>query len=174
MLNGGIPPVVSVSDNEDVAEDDSSIEQVDPMIVTVDFSGESGEYGRDSYKTVELTSAKLKITFANGTSESKTFNLTTEVSSPDNIKFTIPMLNPKIGTYDLTVQAQDQAGNVRIDGTGTTAQDLKVSVEGDCAQPGGHRAGARLEPCIPALPAGQPGHQLGDSCEPPGEHRHDL
>ena len=97
------------------------------MIVTVDFSGESGEYGRDSYKTVELTLAKLKITFSNGTSETKTFNLTTEVSSPDNIKFTIPMLNPKIGTYDLTVQAQDQAGNVRTDGTGTTAEDLKVT-----------------------------------------------
>ena len=127
QLNGGIPPVVSVSDNEDVGNDDSAIEQVDPMIVTVDFSGESGEYGRDSYKTVELTLAKLKITFSNGTSETKTFNLTTEVSSPDNIKFTIPMLNPKIGTYDLTVQAQDQAGNVRIDGTGTTAQDLKVT-----------------------------------------------
>ena len=75
----------------------------------------------------KLTLAKLKITFANGTSETKTFNRTTEVSSPDDIKFTIPMLNPKIGTYDLTVTAQDQAGNVRTDGTGTTAEELKAS-----------------------------------------------
>ena len=103
------------------------VEQVDPMIVTVDFSGESGEYNRDSYKTVELTSAKLKITFSNGTSERKTYNLTTEVSSPDSIKFTIPMLNPKIGKYELTVTAVDQAGNVRRDGTGTTVDEMKVT-----------------------------------------------
>ena len=39
------------------------------MIVTVDFSrGRQGpkEYQRDSYRTVELTSAKLKITFDDG------------------------------------------------------------------------------------------------------------
>ena len=33
------------------------------MIVTVDFSQEGKEYSRDSYRTVELTSAKLKVTF---------------------------------------------------------------------------------------------------------------
>ena len=115
QLNDGGKPVVSVSDNEDVDKDGSGIEQVDPMIVTVDFSAEGKEYDRDSYKTVELTSAVLKITFANGTSESKTFNLTTEISSPDSVKYTIPMLNPKIGSYALTVTAQDQAGQ-RADG----------------------------------------------------------
>ena len=94
------------------------------MIVTVDFSQEGKEYSRDSYRTVELTSATLKVTFTDGTSDTKTFNLTTEISSPDSVKFTIPLLNPKIGDYTLTVKAQDTAGNVRTDGTGTTAESL--------------------------------------------------
>ena len=124
-LNGGEDPVVSVSDNKDVqAADSEAVEQVDPMIVTVDFSREGREYDRDSYRTVELTSAKLKVTFDDGTSENRTFNLTTEISSPDNVKFTIPLLNPKIGDYTLTVQAIDQAGNVRPDGTGTTPDNM--------------------------------------------------
>ena len=125
-LNKGAPPVVAVSDNEDVANDPDSVEQVEPMIVTVDFSAEGAEYDRDSYRTVELTSAVLKVSFADGTSTTKTFNLTTEVSSPDNIKFTIPLLNPRIGTYALTVKAVDQAGNNRLDGAGT-AQSLTES-----------------------------------------------
>ncbi len=110
-LNGGVDPIVSVSDNEDVEKDDSDVEAVDPMIVTVDFKGEAGEYPGDSYRTVELTSASLKITFADGSSESKTFDLTTEVSSPDSIKYTIPLLNPKVGRYTLTVKGTDSAGN---------------------------------------------------------------
>ena len=129
-LNGGDLPVVSVSDNEDVKENPAkTVEQVDPMIVTVDFSREGKEYDRDSYRTVELTSAKLRITFDDGATENRTFNLTTEVSSPDSVKFTIPLLNPKIGDYALTVQAIDQAGNVRIDGSGTTPQGLVATWE---------------------------------------------
>ena len=130
-LNGGEDPIVSVSDNEDVEMYDDAVEQVDPMIVTVDFSNEGSskgpnapEYARDSYRTVELTSAKLRVTFDDGSFEDRTFNLTTEVSSPGSVKFTIPLLNPKIGDYRLTVQAVDQAGNVRTDGTGTTAESL--------------------------------------------------
>lgn len=127
-LNEGTAPVVSVADVDAVkADGSSSVEQVDPMIVTVDFSEEGDEYPRDSYRTVTLTSASLKISFADGTSESKTFSLTTDVTTPDNIKFTIPMLNPKIGTYALTVQAMDSAGNVRIDGTGSTPQSLTAT-----------------------------------------------
>ena len=125
-LNNDMAPIVSVSDNEDVQMyDDQDVEQVDPMIVTVDFSQEGREYDRDSYRTVELTSAKLKITFDDGTSESKTYNLTTEVSSPNSVKFTIPMLNPKIGSYTLTVQARDSAGNTEVLGS----EDLKASWE---------------------------------------------
>ena len=174
QLNGGIPPVVSVSDNEDVAEDDSGIEQVDPMIVTVDFSAEGKEYNRDSYRTVELTSAVLKITFANGTSESKTFNLTTEISSPDSIKYTIPMLNPKIGSYALTVKAQDQAGNVRTDGTGTTAEGLvfnwRVTAPSpvDIAlAPGWNLISLPFQPANPAI------NSVISASHPAG-HRHDL
>ena len=112
-LNGGGDPSVTVSDKTATASsgDAPDVEAVDPMIVTVDFAGESGEYPGDSYRTVSLTSASLKITFADGSSESKTFDLTTEVSSPDSIKYTIPLLNPKVGSYALTVKGTDSAGN---------------------------------------------------------------
>ena len=132
-LNGGIPPKVTVGDENTVTENDSVLEAeaVDPMIVTVDFSNEGltrgKEYQRDGYRTVELTSAKLKVTFADGTTENRTFNLTTEISTPDRVKFTIPLLNPKIGLYELTVQAIDQAGNVRHDSAGSTPQGMKAT-----------------------------------------------
>ena len=173
-LNGGEDPVVSVSDNKNVETSDSkSVEQVDPMIVTVDFSREGREYARDSYRTVELTSAKLKVTFDDGSSENRTFNLTTEVSSPDSVKFTIPLLNPKIGDYTLTVQARTQPGTCA-----RTARELALRAW----FPSGkwlHRSrwtspGPRLEPSFSALPAGEPGHQLGNQCKPPGGHRHDV
>ena len=101
-LNGGEDPVVSVSDNKNVQAPTvmamcPTWRQVDPMIVTVDFGREGKEYARDSYRTVELTSAKLKVTFDDGSFENRTFNLTTEVSSPDRVKFTIPLLNPRVG-----------------------------------------------------------------------------
>lgn len=129
VLNDGVHPIVTVSDKTAMkdASDAPDVEAVDPMIVTVDWKGEAGEYSGDSYKTVSLTSAELKITFADGSSETKTFSLTTEVSSPDNIKYTIPLLNPKIGSYTLTVKGEDSAGNVRTDGTGTTPQGLSVT-----------------------------------------------
>jgi hypothetical protein len=112
-LNGGGDPTVTVSDATATASsgDAPDVEAVDPMIVTVDWAGEAGEYPGDSYRTVELTSASLKITFGDGSSESHTFNLTTEVSSADNIKYTIPILNPKVGAYALTVKGTDSAGN---------------------------------------------------------------
>ena len=128
-LNGAVHPTVMVSDKNAAIDGApvtkvNEVEAVDPMIVTVDFTKEGSEYKRDSYKTVTLTSAKLRITFDDGSFEDKTFNLTTEVSSPDNVKFTIPLLNPKVGSYALTVQAVDSAGNVRTDSTGATSEDL--------------------------------------------------
>ena len=112
-LNSGMDPTVTVS--EATAKADSSaapgVETISPMIVTVDWKGESGEYPGDSYRTVKLTEAKLKITFADGSSESRTFDLATEVSSQDNRKYTIPLLNPKVGSYALTVKGEDSAGN---------------------------------------------------------------
>ncbi len=125
QLNGGDDPVVSVSDKKAVygSATQPEVESVDPMIVTVDFKDETGEYTRDSYRTVTLTSASLKVSFADGTSTTNALDLTTDVSSPDNIQFTIPLLNPKVGSYELTVKAMDEAGNNRKDGSGT-AQSL--------------------------------------------------
>ena len=131
VLNGAMNPKVTVSDKvivdeKGVQETDAKkleVEAVDPMIVTVDFAGEAGEYPGDSYRTVKLTSASLKVTFAGGASETTNFDLTTQVSSPDSIKFTIPLLSPKVGSYQLTVKAEDSAGNNRRDGSGT-AQSL--------------------------------------------------
>ena len=112
VLNGGNAPEVTVSD--ETADDDGKgpdVEAVDPMIVTVDYSGESNEYAGDSYRTVSLSSAELVITFADGEKQTIPFNLTTDISSPDRIKFTIPLLNPRVGSYALTVKAVDEAGN---------------------------------------------------------------
>ena len=83
---------------------------------------------------MELTSAKLNVSFKDGTDEDYTFNLTTEISSPDNIKFTIPLLNPRVGNYKLTVKAVDEAGNNRLDGAGT-AQSLSAEWEVVPARP---------------------------------------
>lgn len=137
-LNDGEKPRLSVAQVKDIeAQDDGtykvedkaiSVEQVDPLIVTLDFGKEGRdrnlEYHRDGYRTVELTSAKYRVTFDDGSFEDTTINLTTGITSPDDVKFTIPILNPKIGAYKLTVQARDSAGNVRLDGPGTTAEDL--------------------------------------------------
>ena len=106
-------PIVTVSDVTATSSvsDADDVETISPMIITVDWAGESGEYPGDSYRTVTLTSAVMKVTFADGSSESKEFDLATEVSSQDSIKYTIPVLNPKVGTYTLTVKGEDSAGN---------------------------------------------------------------
>ena len=112
-LNGGMDPMVTVSDATAASgdADPPNVETISPMIVTVDWAGEAGEYPGDSYRTVMLTSAMLKISFSDGSSESRTFDLTTEVSTQDSRKYTIPILNPKVGAYTLTVKGEDSAGN---------------------------------------------------------------
>ena len=112
-LNGNDDPIVTVADETaaDSNGDAPDVEAVDPMIVTVDFAGENKEYPGDSYRTVTLTSAKLVVSFADGSSETTTFDLTTEVSTADWIKYTIPVLNPRVGDYTLTVKGEDSAGN---------------------------------------------------------------
>ena len=120
-LNDGIQPVVTVSDKtaagsrkggEDPVTAIPKVEAVDPMIITVDFTEESEEYPGDSYRTVDLTSATLKVCNDDGSCDPvKTFDPNADLSSPDNIKFTIPWLNPKNGNYTLTVKAADTAGN---------------------------------------------------------------
>jgi hypothetical protein len=146
MLNGGQQPEVSVSDkvaegsnkgNDATAVTDiPTVQQVDPLIVTLDFAEEAGEYSGDSYRTVELSSASMKITFADNTTETKNYDLTTEVDTSDNIQFTVPVLNPRLGRYQLTLKAVDTAGNDNLTSpTATTAQSLVFKWEVVAAEP---------------------------------------
>ena len=125
-LNNGMAPSVMVADKMGVGAGETleDVEQTSPLNITVDFSQEGKEYDRDSYGTVTLTKATLKVTASDGTSETTTFDVATDVNTPDSRKFTISLLNPAVGTYQLTVQAMDSAGNVRTDSTGTTAENL--------------------------------------------------
>ena len=129
-LNNEMAPAVMVADKTPVdamGVSTTKLEEVEvtsPLNITVDFSQEGKEYPRDSYKTITLTKATLKVTADDGTSETTTFDIATDVNSPDSVKFTISVLNPAVGAYQLTVQAMDEAGNVRTDGTGTTAENL--------------------------------------------------
>ncbi len=165
-LNGGANPKVSVSDKVAEVTSGSittatvsttnvgpSIESVDPLIVTVDFNrrcvtavctltaasdalGESKEYARDSYKTVTLTKATMKVTFSDGTYETTTFDVATDITSPDNKRFTIPVSSPKVGQYELSIQAVDQAGNNNLDAsTAAAAQTLKWDWKITAAKP---------------------------------------
>jgi hypothetical protein len=130
-----------------------NVEAVDPMIVTVDFNtqcvtaacsgtagsnllGESKEYPRDSYKTVTLQKASLKITIADGSYTTTAIDLAVGVSSPDNKRFTIPVASPVVGKYELTIQAVDAAGNDNLNATtATSAQSLKYAWSVTAAQP---------------------------------------
>lgn len=160
-FNGGDLPKVTVSNADNEAEDqaktlsnklDGDVEQISPMIITVDYSREAGEYDRDGYKTVTLTEATLKITFADGDSESRTFDLATDVSSPDSIKYTIPLLNPKIGIYALTVKGEDAAGNTSpasgqtVTWKVTEAQPVEITL-----QPGWNLISLPFQPANPAI-----------------------
>jgi hypothetical protein len=189
MLNGGANPKVSVSDKVAEVTSGSittgtistsnagpSIESVDPMIVTVDFNrrcvtavctlsaasdalGESKEYARDSYKTVTVTSAKLKYTDASGVATTTTIDLATGMSSPDNKRFTIPVLSPKVGKYELQIQAADMAGNNNLDAsTAAAAQTLKWSWQVTAAlpvklalSPGWNLISLPFQPASPAI-----------------------
>jgi hypothetical protein len=151
-LNGGDPPIVSVSENDNVATDDSSVEQVSPMIITVDWAGEAGEYPGDSYRTVTLTEATLKVSFEDGTSDpTRTFDLTTEVSTQDSIKYTIPLVNPKVGTYTLTVKAEDSAGNTVSDGHSVTWKVVAAKAVPITLKPGWNLISLPFQPANPAI-----------------------
>ena len=154
VLNGGVNPIVKVG--EAVAEggegDVPEVEAIDNLIVTVDFAGETGEYPGDSYRTVDLTLAELTISFKDGTSEKTTFNLTTDVNSPDNIQFTVALLNPKVGTYSLKVKATDSAGNASGTAGHTSrwevvsAKPVKINL-----QPGWNMISLPFQPGNPAI-----------------------
>ena len=153
-LNGGVDPTVKVG--EATAQggegDIPEVEAIDNLIVTVDFAKESGEYPGDSYRTVDLTSASLKVSFKDGTSEPTDFNLTTDVNSPDNIQFTLALLNPKVGSYSLTVKATDSAGNKSGTAGHTSkwevvsAKPVKINL-----QPGWNMISLPFQPGNPAI-----------------------
>ena len=129
-----------------------NVEAIDPMIVTVDWAGESSEYPGDSYRTVTLTSAELKVSFSDGSSESRTFDLATEVSTQDSRKYTIPLLNPKVGAYTLTVKGEDSAGNA----SGTTGHTATWNVVAAkpvsiALKPGWNLISLPFQPANPAI-----------------------
>ena len=157
-LNNGAPPQVLVADREAQAttvnssattlpagQADYKVQAIDPMIVTLDFNkscavnggaqncggkGESDEYARDSHKGVTLTKVSVKVTLSDGTSETTDYDVATQVSTPDNRRFTLPILSPKVGKYQLTLTAQDDAGNIALKNpTATTAESLKYDWE---------------------------------------------
>jgi len=187
-LNNGLNPKVSVSDKVGTVIAGAvggggvsatalgpKVESVDPMIVTVDFNrtcstaacdgtnsaadGESKEYPRDSYKTVTLTSASLKVIFSDGSYETTTYDIATDITSPDNKRFTLPMSAPKVGKYQLTIKAVDLAGNDNLAApTATTAQSLKYSWQVTAAlpvklslSPGWNLISLPFQPANPAL-----------------------
>ena len=112
-LNGGGGPTVRVADKTAAIGDADvpEVEAFDPLIITVDYSSESGEYPGDSYETVTLTSADLVVTFADGSVETTSINLIWDVHTPDDIRFTIALLSPKVGSYALTLRVRDAAEN---------------------------------------------------------------
>ena len=163
-LNNGGAPQVLVVDKEAKATNVSGnqttvpkVDAVDPLIVTLDFNrscdlsagptppanqqdcsnnGESAEYTGDSHKTVTLTSASVKVTFSDGTTETTAFDVATQVSSPDSKRFTMPILAPKVGKYKLTIKAQDEAGNIALKNpTAVSAQSLTYEWEVTKAKP---------------------------------------
>ena len=187
-LNGGHNPKVSVSDKvatctsgvtaagSCTAADGPSVESVDPMIVTIDWNrrcatlacsgtagstadGESKEYARDSYKTVTLTSAKLKYTDSAGVFTTDTIDLDVGVTSPDNKRFTIPVSAPKVGKYELQIKAVDLAGNDNLSNTtAAVPQTLKWTWQVSAAlpvklkmSPGWNLVSLPFQPANPAI-----------------------
>ena len=132
-LNKGMAPIVMVADETDEGEGDQKgmgtgelddVEVTSPLNITVDFGQEGKEYARDSYPHDHTDQSHAEGDGRRRHVETTTFDIATDVKSPGNVKFTISLLNPAVGTYQFTVQAMDEAGNVRTDGTGTTAENL--------------------------------------------------
>ena len=117
-LNGGEEPIWTVNGltssvaNAEVPE----LERYVPIIVETVFSRESGEYPGDRYETVTLTSAELVATYRYGMSETTIIDLVRESGTPDYIQYVIVLLGLKVGSYTLTVEASDAAGNTSAKG----------------------------------------------------------
>ena len=112
-LNGGEDPElefhgpISSSGDSEIPE----FEAYGWIVVTVDFSKESGEYPGDSFRTVTLTSAEQEVEFGDGTKETINVDLRFDIATPDNIRYRIPLWSPRVGSYSLTLRVSDAAGN---------------------------------------------------------------
>jgi len=118
------------------ATTDAKIEAVDPLLITVAFNrqcsstscasgGEKTEYSGDTHKTVELTKNSVSVTLSDGTKQT----VVPVVSSADNITFTLAITDPPIGTYAITLNAKDEAGNVSTAAGATTATEMKAAFQ---------------------------------------------
>ena len=115
--------------------DEAEIEVVVPLLITVAFDrecdsfssgtglplagdtgcrdgGEEEEYSGDTHRTVEILSSGIEVVLEDGTilnlREGADYNL----SSSDNIVYTMSLLNPPIGKYTVVVTAKDEAKRV--------------------------------------------------------------
>jgi hypothetical protein len=143
----------------------ASIEVVDPLLITVDWSrqcsstacaagGEKTEYAGDSHKTVEMTKSEVKVTGASG------YPTTVEhtLSTADSIKYTIAIANAPTGTYTITVNGKDQAGNVSTAAGSTIPAELKATFKVGAPrpvslsmQPGWNLISLPFQPSNPAI-----------------------
>jgi hypothetical protein len=131
VLNDGGNPEFTVAGTTIVPGVTSSIEAVDPLLVTVAFNrtcsssscasgGEKTEYSGDSHKKVTIDKTTVKAVLSDGTSQT----VAATVSTADSITYTLAISNPPIGTYTITMNATDEAGNVSIAAGATTATEL--------------------------------------------------
>lgn len=161
--------------------DDADIESVSPLLITVDFSrqcgataatgavagcadgGEKKEYQGDTHKTVTVTNEVVSVELSDGSKTKPEYTL----STADNIKFTIAISNPPIGDYTITLNAEDEAGNVSKTVAATVPDELEskfvveapdpVDIE---MQPGWNLVSLPFQPANPSinsvLPASHP------------------
>lgn len=143
ILNDGETPQFTVAGQgvqnaKELASDgtmtstEAKIEAVSPLLVTVAFDkscddtngceagGEKTEYSGDTKKTVTIDKTTVKSVDSDGTSTT----VDATVSTADGITHTIAIANPPIGTYTITLNATDLAGNVSTAAGATTATEI--------------------------------------------------
>lgn len=126
----------------DGSGDDTEIEAVDPLLITVGFNydcddddcasgGEKTEYSGDTHKTVTLSKNDVEVVASDGSKTSPDVT----VSTTDNITFTISVSNPPIGVYTVTLNAEDEAGNVSTTAGATVSTEIEAEFEVIAAKP---------------------------------------
>jgi hypothetical protein len=126
----------------DGSGDDTEIEGVDPLLITVGFNydcddddcasgGEKTEYSGDTHKTVTLSKYEVEVVASDGSKTKPDVSL----STTDNITFTISVSNPPIGDYTVTLNAEDEAGNVSTTAGASVATEIEAEFEVIAAKP---------------------------------------